>query len=91
MCWWKRWRGVRCRVRELLKLGCDPKRAVQTALTRKSFWRLSRTYATQLGMTNDWLNQQGLVSLGDLWSAVHYPESKAKLRPEPEQTNLWGW
>lgn len=91
MCWWKRWRGVRCRVRELLKLGCDQKRAVHTALTRKSFWRLSRTYATQLGMTNDWLSEQGLVSLGDLWSAVHYPESKANRRREPEQTNLWGW
>ena len=91
MCWWKRWRGVRCRVRELLKLGCDQKRAVQTALTRKSFWRLSRTYATQLGMTNDWLKEQGLVSLGDLWSAVHYPESKAKRRSKPEQANLWGW
>lgn len=91
MCWWKRWRGVRCRVRELLKLGCDQKRAVQTALTRKSFWRLSRTYATQLGMTNGWLSQQGLVSLGDLWSAVHYPESKTKLRQSPEQASLWGW
>ena len=91
MCWWKRWRGVRCRVRELLKLGCDQKRAVQTALTRKSFWRLSRTYATQLGMTNDWLKEQGLASLGELWSAVHYPQSKAKLRQQPEQANLWGW
>ena len=43
------------------------------------------------GMTNDWLSEQGLVSLGDLWSAVHYPENKAKLRPAPEPANLWGW
>ena len=64
---------------------------MQTALARKSFWRLSRTYATQLGMTNEWLSGQGLVSLGELWSAVHYPGSKAKLRHAPEPANLWGW
>ena len=91
MCWWKRWRGVRRRVKELLKLGCDEKRAVTAAMSRKSFWKLSKTYATQLGMTNEWLKQQGMVSLGELWSAVHYPECKPKSRREPEPVNLWGW
>jgi RNA-directed DNA polymerase len=91
MCWWKRWRNVRRRVRELMKLGCDEKRAVTAAMSRKSFWRLSRTYATQLGMTKDWLSRQGLVSMGELWSAVHYPQTKTKPRPEPEGVNLWGW
>lgn len=92
MCWWKRWRGVRKRVRELMKLGSDRKRAIHAALSRKSFWRLSRTYATQLGMTNEWLSKQGLASLCDLWSAVHYPNTrKAKSGIQPEQANLWGW
>jgi hypothetical protein len=27
----------------------------------------SRTLATQTGMTNDWLAQQGLLSIRDLW------------------------
>ena len=87
----ERWRGVRRLVKELLKLGCDEKRAVTAALSRESFWKLSKTYATQLGMTNAWLKEQGLVSLKELWSAVHYPESKTKPRPEPEPVNLWGW
>jgi RNA-directed DNA polymerase len=91
MCWWKRWRGVRRRVKELIKLGCDEKRAVTAAMSRKSFWKLSKTYATQLGMTNEWISQQGLVSLKELWSAIHHPESKPKARPEPEPVNLWGW
>ncbi len=92
MCWWKRWRGVHTRVRELMKLGSDRKRAIYAALSRKSFWRLSRTYATQLGMTNEWLSTQGMVSLCDLWSAVHYPDTRqAKSGIQPEQANLWGW
>ena len=92
MCWWKRWRRVRRRVAELLKLGCDKHRAITAAMSRKSFWRLSRTYATQLGMSNDWLKQQGIVSLSDLWIAVHHPTSS---KPEPAvsrtRVNLWGW
>ena len=91
MCWWKRWRTVRRRVRELLKLGSDEKRAVTAALSRKSFWRLSRTYATQLGMSNEWFREQGGVSLGELWSAVHYPQTKTQPRPTPGAVSLWGW
>lgn len=91
MGWWKRWRGVRCRVRELWKLGCDQQRAVHTARTRQSFWRRSRTSATPLGMTNEWLTQPGRVSLGDLWSAVHDPETNQQHRRKPEPANLWGW
>jgi hypothetical protein len=42
-------------------------------MSRKSFWRLSKTYATQLGMTNQWLKEQGLISIKDLWVNMHYP------------------
>jgi hypothetical protein len=44
-----------------------------TALSRKSFWHLSRTMATQWGMNNEWLESQGLVSMREIWIAVHYP------------------
>jgi len=93
MCWWKRWRRVRRRVAELLKLGCDKHRAISAAMSRKSFWRLSRTYATQLGMSNQWLAGQGIISLSERWIAVHHPTST---KPEPaasprSRVNLWGW
>jgi RNA-directed DNA polymerase len=91
MCWWKRWRRVRRRVAELLKLGCDKHRAITAAMSRKSFWRLSRTYATQLGMTNEWLKNQGVVSLSELWIAVHHPVSARPEPPRAVQVNLWGW
>ncbi len=75
MCYWKRWRQCRKRVRELLKLGVSESQAVLTALSRKSCWHLSRTMANQSGMTNAWLESQGLVSVRTLWIAFHYPSS----------------
>ena len=38
----------------------------------------SKTLATQSGMTNQWLAEQGLVSIQNLWIAFHYPPNAAK-------------
>ena len=73
MCYWKRWRRTRTKVRELLKLGTSLKAAISVGLSRKGYWRLSRTLATQSGMTNQWLKEQGLVSIKALWVNIHYP------------------
>jgi len=73
MCYWKQWRRCRRRVGELLKLGVSERQAVMTALSRKSYWHLSRTQATQWGLNNAWLKSQGLVSMRDIWIAFHYP------------------
>jgi len=45
---------------------------------RQTYWRLSKTLATQSGMTNQWLAEQGLVSIKTLWVAFHYPPKAAK-------------
>ena len=71
MCYWKQWRSTRARVRELLKLGTGKRHAIITALSRKSYWHLSKTLATQTGMTNQWLHSQGLLSVRDLWMTAH--------------------
>jgi RNA-directed DNA polymerase len=42
-------------------------------MSRKSYWHMSRTLATQAGMTNQWLKEQGLVSIKELWVNIHYP------------------
>ena len=73
MCYWKRWRWCRTRVRNLLSLGTFEKQAVMTSLSRKGPWHLARTLATQSGMTNKWLADQGLVVVKDLWVNIHYP------------------
>lgn len=71
MCYWKQWRYVRTKVKHLLSLGTSKRQAILTAISSKSYWRLSRTLATQTGMTNDWLRSQGLISIRDLWMKAH--------------------
>ena len=46
-----------------------------TAISRKGPWPLARTKATQTGMTNKWLADQGLISVKEQWVKLHYPAS----------------
>ncbi len=73
MCFIKQWRKCRTKVRELLKLGVNLRMAISIGLSRKGPYRLAKTFATQLGMTNKWLENQGLLSVKDLWVKIHYP------------------
>ena len=73
MCYWKQWRRPRTKIRNLLKLGASLKIAIDVGLSRKGPWRLARTMATQTGMTNQWLKDQGLLSVKELWVNIHYP------------------
>ena len=73
MCYWKQWRHPRTKIRNLRKLGTSLKAALGVGLSRKGPWRLARTLATQTGMTNKWLKEQGLVSVKERWVNIHYP------------------
>jgi RNA-directed DNA polymerase len=73
MCYWKQWRYVRTRVRNLLKMGTHPNLAIPMSFSRKGPWKCARTLATQTGMTNQWLKDQGLLSVKELWVNIHYP------------------
>ncbi len=67
MCYWMQWRRTRTKIGHLLALGVGKRTAILTGISSKSYWHLSRSKATQVGMTNDWLKAQGLVSIPDLW------------------------
>ena len=71
MCYWKQWRWVRTKVRHLFALGTSKPQAILTALSSKSYWHLSKTLATQTGMTIAWLTRQGLISVRALWMRAH--------------------
>jgi RNA-directed DNA polymerase len=73
MCYWKRWRYVRARVRNLLKMGTHLNVAIPMSFSRKGPWKCARTLATQTGMTNQWLKDQGLLNVKELWVNIHYP------------------
>jgi RNA-directed DNA polymerase len=67
MCYWKQWRRARTKVKNLVRLSVSLDMAIKHALTRKSYWRLSRTPAMRFAMPNNWLHEQGLLSLKQLW------------------------
>ncbi|OUC12710.1 MAG: maturase [Alkalinema sp. CACIAM 70d] len=76
MCYWQQWRRPRTRIGNLLKLGTPRQHAFSNGLSRKGYWRLSRTLATHTGMSNEWLAQQGLLSIRDLWMKVQGYDKK---------------
>jgi len=73
MCYWKQWGRFKARVRNLLKIGTHPGVAIPMCFSRKGPWKCARTLATQTGMTNQWLMDQGLLSVKELWVNIHYP------------------
>jgi len=57
---WMNYYGSQRKVRNLKRLGTSLNTAISAGMSRKGPWRLSRTLATQTGMTNQWVN-------------IHYP------------------
>ena len=84
MCYWKQWRRTRTKVRHLLALGTDLRSAIRTALSPKGYWRLARTLATQVGMTNEWLKDQGLLSIRALWMTRRGTSDRSRVLPVHE-------
>lgn len=72
MCYLKQWRRPRTRIRNLIRLGTRTRTAVSLGLSSKGPYRLAKTLATHSGMTNKWLEKQGLVSVRERWIKFHY-------------------
>ncbi|MDX9708493.1 MAG: group II intron reverse transcriptase/maturase [Trichloromonas sp.] len=73
LCYWKQWRWCRTKIRNLLKLGVQLGTSIRAGLNRGGPWAMARRLAAQHGMTNQWLKDQGLVSVKELWVKIHYP------------------
>jgi RNA-directed DNA polymerase len=73
MCYWKQWRWCRTKIRALLKLGTILGTAIRAGLNRSGPWAMARRLAAQSGMTNQWLKEQGLISVKEQWVKIHYP------------------
>ena len=67
-CYWKQWRRPKTRRRNLIQLGVPRRQAIRHARSRKGPWHMSKTIASGVGMTNQWLEQQGMLSLKTLWA-----------------------
>jgi len=73
MCYLKQWGRMRGRIRHLIRLGVSTQLAIHIGLSSKGYYRLAKTKAVQIGLNNDWLKAQGLVSVKEQWIKFHYP------------------
>jgi len=79
MCYWKRWRWPRTKIKNLLALGVSLKSAIQHGCSSNSYWQMSRTPVINQAVSNAWLKEQGLLSVKDLWcKAQGYTAKKGK-------------
>ncbi|WP_166831253.1 group II intron maturase-specific domain-containing protein [Thalassoroseus pseudoceratinae] len=70
MCYWKQWRRPKRRREMLIRLGVPRRQAIRHARSRRSYWHMSKTIASGVGLTNAWLAEQGLLSLKTLWAKL---------------------
>jgi group II intron reverse transcriptase/maturase len=61
--YWKRWKGVRTRWENLMRLGVNREQAYQWANTRKGYWRTAGSKILSSTLTNHYLEAKGFPNL----------------------------
>jgi RNA-directed DNA polymerase len=72
-CYWKQWKTIRNRTRNLLKLGINRRNAILHGSSGNGCWHMSKTPTVNEALSNQWLSEKGLLSLTTLWITIHYP------------------
>ena len=67
-CYWKQWYRVRTRIRMLLKLGVRREEAFSHGSSGRGGWVMSSSAAMHVALSIDYLSEQGLASLEEIWS-----------------------
>ena len=70
MVFWKKWKRVRTRYRNLRKLGISHDDALMTAWCRRGYWFVARTPVIQTALSNARLERAGFVSLYGYYKSV---------------------
>jgi len=72
MSYWKNWRKVRTKIRNLMSLGVNEGLAVSCGSSNKSYWRNAKTEGAHIALSNKYFENLGLISLRDRWVEIHY-------------------
>ena len=70
MVFWKKWKRVRTRYRNLRKLGTSERNAGILANTRKGYWRTASSPILQGALSNERLERAGFLSLSAYYKSV---------------------
>jgi group II intron reverse transcriptase/maturase len=63
MCYWKQWKKISTKYKNLMKLGATKQKAWEHANTRKGYWRTAKSPILSTTITNRKLEKAGLISL----------------------------
>lgn len=63
LCYWKQWKKIKTKHDNLVKLGLDNFKAWEYANTRKGYWRISNSPILAITLSNDYLKEQGFITL----------------------------
>ncbi len=70
MIYWKQWKRVKTRYRELKNLDINEYKAWQFANTRKGYWRISNSQILNYSLSNQTLKKFGFIFLSDYYQQV---------------------
>lgn len=70
MVFWKKWKRVRTKYRNLRKLGIDHEGAYMTANSRRGYWFTARTVIICTALSNERLKRAGFQSFGSYYESV---------------------
>lgn len=73
-----------------MRLGVPRRQAIRHGKSRKGDWHMAKTIASGVGMTNRWLQEQGLISLKSLWAQLA-PHWLLTTRVEPPGADPLAW
>ncbi|QTD40341.1 group II intron reverse transcriptase/maturase [Sporosarcina sp. Te-1] len=73
MCMWKDWKLPRTKVRKLIGLGVERRKAYEWGNSRKGYWRISNSPILHRALGNSYWSSQGLKSLISRYEALRYP------------------
>ena len=68
---WKRWKKIKTRYRELIKLGMTPEQVKTNANTRKEYWKTAHSKTLTYTYTNQKLERLGLINLSKTLQQIH--------------------
>jgi len=71
MCYWKQWKKIKTRHRNLVSMGVKNSKAWKFANTRKGYWCIAGSPVLSQTLTNEYLESLGLVSIVEIYSLVH--------------------
>jgi RNA-directed DNA polymerase len=63
MCYWKQWKKIKTRWKNLVRLGIEKGKAWEWANTRKSYWRTADSPVLSRALTNRYLEKEGFVTI----------------------------